>query len=512
MLHSESRQSGAQGYRALAIAAAVTIALNISACQGKSAQPTAEEIAAQRLEQFYQQHSEEAHRLLADIVSTQPANGYADRMCHQYYADAADNTAWLWMGSPTDMPMADALDSLMHSQAQVMGFKEAYFLLSDIDSALAVMHQKDSAQNAPQAMAQAEYHLTKAYLRYAVGQRFGFTKPRQLFGEKNYDIDIDQADSAFIHYALSQLTDKQTMLSFLDSIEPQDPAYQLLKEQLTKDSTADARHRTLCNMERLRWRDKKHPEQASRRIFVNVAAQQVWAIAPDSIINMRICCGKPSTKSPLLTSEINRIEVNPEWGIPQSIIRGEVSGHAGDSAYFARRNYYVVGPRGRVNPANLSRAELASGRYAVRQRSGAGNSLGRIIFRFPNKFAVYLHDTSSPSAFNNARRTVSHGCIRLQRPMDMACFVLPNADPWFLDKIRLSMDKQPETEQGREYKRTHSGAIRLVSNTEVEPAVPVNINYFTEYPNPQTGELEVWGDPYDYDKTLLQAIKPFLRD
>ena len=415
------------------------------------------------------------------------------------------------MGSPSDMPMADALDSLIHSQTEAMGFKEDIFFLSDIDSALAVMHQPDSAQNAPQAMAKAEYNLTKAYLRYAIGQRFGFTKPKTLFGANNYDIDIEQPDSAFVHYALSQLTDKQTMLNFLDSIEPQDPAYQRLKAQFTIDSTVEAKQRTLCNMERLRWRDKKHPEQSSRRIFVNIAAQQVWAIAPDSVINMRICCGKPSTKSPLLSSEIQRVEVNPEWGIPQSIIRGEVSGHAGDSAYFARRNYYVVGPGGRVNPANLTRAELASGRYAVRQRSGAGNSLGRIIFRFPNRFSVYLHDTSSPSAFNNATRTVSHGCIRLQRPMDIACFVLHDADPWFLDKIRLSMDLQPQTEQGREYKRTHSGAIRLVNNTEVTPPVPVTINYFTEYPNPQTGEMEVWGDPYSYDKILLQAIKPYIK-
>ena len=510
MLHSESWQGGAQSYRALAIAAGIAIALNISACQGKSAQQTAADEAAQKLEQFYQQNREEAHRQLAAFVSDSADSGFADRMSAQHYAGASDNTSWFWMGSPSDMPMADALDSLIHSQAQAMGFKEEYFLLSDIDSALAVMHQPDSAQNAPLAMAQAEYNLTKAYLRYAIGQRFGFTTPKKLFGENNYDIDIDQPDSAFIHYALSQLTDKQTMLNFLDSVEPHHPAYQKLKQQLTIDSTIEGKQRTLCNMERLRWRDKKHPENADRRIFVNIAAQQVWAIAPDSVINMRICCGKPSTKSPLLTSEIQRVEVNPEWGIPQSIIRGEVSGHAGDSAYFARRNYYVVGPGGRVNPANLTRAELASGRYAVRQRSGAGNSLGRIIFRFPNRFSVYLHDTSSPGAFNNATRTISHGCIRLQRPMDIACFVLSDADPWFLDKIRLSMDIQPQTDQGREYKRTHPGAIRLVSNTDVTPAVPVNINYFTEYPNPQTGEMEVWGDPYGYDKSLLKAIKPYI--
>ena len=81
--------------------------------------------------------------------------------------------------------------------------------------------------------------------------------------------------------------------------------------------------------------------------------------------------------------------------------------------------------------------------------------LGRIIFRFPNKFSVYLHDTSSPSAFNRESRTVSHGCVRLQRPFDIAEFVLHDADPWLLDKMRLSMDLQPKTEQGKQYKKQH---------------------------------------------------------
>jgi murein L,D-transpeptidase YcbB/YkuD len=310
---------------------------------------------------------------------------------------------------------------------------------------------------------------------------------------------------------MKQLSDKQTMLDFLAAAETDDSAYHALKRQLALDTTSEARNRTLCNMERLRWRDKKQAKQASRHIFVNIAAQQVWAVAPDSVINMRICCGKPSTKTPLLSSDIYRIEVNPEWGIPQSIFRGEVSGHAGDSAYFARRNYYITNGSGQhVDPRNLSQADLASGRYAVRQRSGAGNSLGRIIFRFKNRFSVYLHDTSSPGVFKNDRRTVSHGCVRLQRPFEIAEFVLPNADEWMLDKMRLSMDLQPKTEQGREYKRTHTGAIRLVNNTSVEPTVPVLIDYYTRYPNPKTGDIETWGDPYDYDKIVLKAIKPFL--
>ncbi len=464
--------------------------------------------AEQKLEQLYRQHLLDAQQHLDIIMADGHDTLYADRMGRRYYNEGGQ---WRWMGAPGQIALCDALDSIMHCQISGIGFSEDVFNLADIDTHLAEMHQPDSAKDMALSMARLEHSLTKAYLRYTIGQRFGFTTPSKLFGTHDFDIDIEQADSAFVDYAMKQLADKETMVNFLNSVEPTDNAYQQLKRQLKLDSTNEDRNRTLCNMERLRWRDKKHGKETPRHIFVNVAAQQVWAVSPDSVINMRICCGKPATKTPLLSSEIHKIEVNPEWGIPQSIIRGEVSGHAGDSAYFARRNYYVVGRNGqRVNPGHLSQADLASGRYSVRQRSGAGNSLGRIIFRFPNKFAVYLHDTSSPGAFKRDTRTVSHGCVRLQRPFEIAEFVLPNADPWLLDKMRLSMDLQPKTEQGREYKRTHEGAIRLINNTAVDPKVPVVIDYYTRYPNPKTGELDTWGDPYGYDKIILKAIKPFL--
>lgn len=479
----------------------------MSACQQGGAGTDADE-AALKLEQLYQQHAMNAQQHLDIIMADSRDTLYADRMTRRYYGEGGK---WRWAAHPGQIALGDALDSILHCQLPAMGFSEQVFRLERIDERLSVMHRPDSAPDLALTMAELEADLTQAYLRYTIGQRFGFTTPSRLFGKSQYAIDIEQADSAFVEHAMKQLKDKQTMLDFLNSAESTDSAYHQLKRQLAIDSTDDDRNRTLCNMERLRWRDKKHAKEAPRYIFVNIASQQVWAIAPDSIINMRVCYGKPATKTPLLSSAINRIEVNPEWGIPQSIIRNELSGHAGDSEYFARRNYYVVGSGGqRVNPAQLSSADLRSGRYAVRQRSGRGNSLGRIIFRFPNKFAVYLHDTSSPGAFKSDRRAVSHGCVRLQRPFDIAEFVLHDADEWMLDKMRLSMDLQPKTEQGKKYKREHSGDIRLVSNTPVEPSVPVLIDYYTRYPNPKTGKLDNWGDLYGYDKILLKAIKPFL--
>lgn len=147
------------------------------------------------------------------------------------------------------------------------------------------------------------------------------------------------------------------------------------------------------------------------------------------------------------------------------------------------------------------------------QRSGRGNSLGRLIFRFPNQFDVYLHDTNSRGTFNAERRTVSHGCVRIQKPFELACFLLPDADEWLLDRIRLSIDMKPESERGINYLKEHAEdktPIRLISSTSVSPNVPVQIDYYTLYPNPETGEWQTWPDRYEYDKQILRRLKPFI--
>lgn len=416
------------------------------------------------------------------------------------------------MGTPEQLALGDALDSVMHCLIQPLGFSKDAFQLDAIEEGLAAMHQLDSLRDVAATMARLEENLTQAYLRYVIGQRFGFTNPAKLFGRRQYDIETEQPDSAFIDYAMHQLSDKQAMLDFLHAAETQDKPYQQLKSLLQQDSDSVSRQRIICNMERLRWRNVRHPLSADRHIFVNIASQQLWAVHADSIINMRICYGKNSTKTPLLSSDIHLIQLNPEWHIPFSIVRDEVSNHAGDSAYFARNNYYIIdSERQEVDPRNLTNAQLRSGRYSISQRSGAGNSLGRIIFRFPNKFSVYLHDTSSPGAFKKQRRAISHGCIRLQRPFDLAEFLLPDASEWKLEQMRLSIDMKPTTEQGRQYLKEHGEEpVRLISSTTVDPKVPVLIDYYTLYPNPMTGELETWDDTYGYDKIIYNAIKPYL--
>ena len=112
-------------------------------------------------------------------------------------------------------------------------------------------------------------------------------------------------------------------------------------------------------------------------------------------------------------------------------------------------------------------------------------------------------------------KTISHGCVRVQRPLDLALFLSPDTDEWLLDRIRLSMDLQPESDKGKEYlkQRAEEGddsPIRLIQSTSVSPRVPVHLSYYTIYPNPEIGRLDTWPDRYEYDKQIVKSLRPFL--
>jgi hypothetical protein len=100
----------------------------------------------------------------------------------------------------------------------------------------------------------------------------------------------------------------------------------------------------------------------------------------------------------------------------------------------------------------------------------------------------------------------------VQKPFDLACFLWSEADDWKKDQLRISMDIEPETDQGREYVMEHKDdprPFRLITTCQVSPHVPVFIIYHTIYPNPETGILETWPDLYGYDKLISKAGAPF---
>ena len=463
---------------------------------------------------------------LSMLVEGDTSHLLADQAVRHYYGahpHLDDVSAPLWfsrMGVASD---ADSLLAVLRRELPRFGLDSTHFLVPEIATDLAVVHALafDSLGiDINDLLPRLDYNLSRAYVRYCTGQRYGFMRPERVFNHLDpkgndyarlFDYDVKAPDYAA---SLNALTSPDR-LGYLAASLPSNPMWHDLVHQL--DSTSDAVHRrTLAvNIERCRWQMATPAADDSRRIVVNIPSQQLWAIAPDTVLNMRICCGTTLTKTPLLHSAVNVIHVNPDWIIPQSIVRGEIARHGGDSAYFARHRYYIVNRAtgDTLRASGVSVSQLESGRLRVGQQGGPGNSLGRIVFRFPNDFAVYLHDTNNRSAFQRERRTLSHGCIRVEKPFDLALFVLPELDEWTADRLRISMDLKPETDRGRDYLAEHASERRphrLINAQKVEPRVPVYLIYYTAYPNPITKEVELWPDLYGYDRVIANELTDVL--
>lgn len=443
----------------------------------------------------------------------------AVKKCYAAFIDdASDAPYWFTrMGVSSD---ADSLLSYLKQALPANGLDATAFFIPEIAKDLEIVRKNayDSlGVSINDVLPRLDYHLSRAFITYTVGQRYGFTRPARLLNHLQYKLNSTEYARLFdeevtapdAQEAVKKLAARDR-LEYLIASTPTLPLYRTLQQELAKATEPEAKKRLAVNLERSRWQMVRPPE-GERQVLVNIAAQQLWAIDPDSVLPMRICCGSTLTKSPLLHSEISYFQVNPQWVIPQTIVKAEVSNHAGDSAYFARNHYYILNRStgDTLKAAEVTAAQLKSGRLRVAQFGGPGNSLGRIVFRFPNDFSVYLHDTNNPSAFNRERRTLSHGCIRVQKPFELAQFLLRTADDWTLDRLRLSMDLKPKTERGRNYQKEHAEdpkPWRLISYQDIKPPVPLYLIYYTTYPNPETGVVETYTDVYNYDAVLAKEM------
>ena len=464
----------------------------------------------------------QCHAFLMQEIDSDTSKWVADKTVREYYREHGEPVWYTRMGLSAD---ADSLLSYLRRELPLNGLDTTAFYVPQIAANMDIVHQLafDSLQrDINEVLPQLDFLLSKAYVRFNTGQRYGFTRPSQYLNHLDRKPNTVKEYSRLFDYDIQAPDYDKTMQMLLsagrmDSLyasQPQGHLYQALRRHITDTIDAAERTKTALNMERCRWQIKK-PSPDERCIIANIPSQQLWATCPDSVVPMRICCGSFSHKTPLLCSEINYFQVNPEWIIPLNIIKAEVAGHAGDSTYFARNEYSIVdrSSNDTLHVASVSKADLRSGRLRVVQKSGPRNSLGRIVFRLPNNFSIYLHDTNNRSAFNRERRTVSHGCVRVQKPFDLACFLVPEATEWKLEQIRISMDIPPTTKRGKDYLKEHKDdprPYRLVSYQSVSPKIPVYIQYFTLFINPETAQIESLPDLYGYDKAIQKELGSLL--
>jgi len=203
----------------------------------------------------------------------------------------------------------------------------------------------------------------------------------------------------------------------------------------------EARIRQIAlNMERFRWLSA---DSGKRYVIVNIADFSLGVIENEQVVMaMKIIVGKTEQRSCILSGKMTYLELNPFWNVPESIATKEILPSVKkDPEYLAKKNikvlsYWNNGAKG-INPKdiNWSRINAKNLKYNFRQEPGPKNPLGRVKFIFPNKCEIYLHDTPTRHLFGRSRRTFSHGCIRIEKPIELATYLLQNKDTWTQKKI-----------------------------------------------------------------------------
>ncbi len=171
-----------------------------------------------------------------------------------------------------------------------------------------------------------------------------------------------------------------------------------------------------------KWRGKDI--WSENRIDINIPGYKLRYFKNNELVRMhKVIVGNVKAQTIEILDSVEYIVVYPYWYVPRSIINHEMLPKARkDSTYFKRKGFEILKGRSVVNSDNID--YNSSFRYTVRQKGGSSNALGLVKFIFPNPSSIYLHDTPSKKLFNKEVRAFSHGCIRLQDPLDLAYVVL----------------------------------------------------------------------------------------
>ena len=243
------------------------------------------------------------------------------------------------------------------------------------------------------------------------------------------------------------------------------------------------------NMERYRWLpDNLGP----RYILVNIPDYHLYAYDEGKeVFQMRVVVGKDyENPTPVFADSMSYIVFRPYWNVPPRIVKEEIVPLARrDTGYIAKHNYEILRGREVIDPATIvwAKVDTAKINFYVRKRPGPLNSLGLVKFMFPNQFDVYLHDTPVRSLFRRAGRAASHGCIRVERPEQLAQFALSRNPDWDLRKIRDAMRRDSSQQVGLRQK------------------VPVFIVYFTSFV--RDGSVRFRSDLYGTDRRAIARLQ-----
>ncbi|WP_039866445.1 L,D-transpeptidase family protein [Pedobacter sp. BAL39] len=391
------------------------------------------------------------------------------------------------------------------------GLEPAMFKAKELGKLTAQFYNKKAIQSkeeAYQQLALLELTLANSVIDYSNALQYGILSPRRIYA--NYYTETKRPDSI----SMSHVFQLKELKPYLDSIQPKDPQYLALQEALRQGAMGQGMNKEessrvlKANLERLRWKNK--PTQ-QKYVLVNIADFTLDVVDNNkSVLKMKVCVGEGrnenfkdrvlkeydetglkkdrpfSRETPQLNSMIHSVQVNPVWNIPESIATKEISRYAAKDRFYLSNNNIDVFENGKriEDPETIDfSAGDAGSRYTFKQRPGNDNSLGKIKFLFKNDESVYLHDTPAKAAFDLPVRAVSHGCVRVEKPSELAKALFGDGQKY--QTIQKEMQsKQP-----------------VAKDISLSPQVPVYLTYFTAWKDEQ-GNMQFRKDIYGLDIVL----------
>jgi murein L,D-transpeptidase YcbB/YkuD len=243
------------------------------------------------------------------------------------------------------------------------------------------------------------------------------------------------------------------------------------------------------SLERWRWLPEPY---LHARLMVNLPEFVLRGFDPDHKLDftMRVVVGKVmgQHETPVFTHMMKYLVFRPYWSVPVDIARKELVPHIeSNRSYLASKNFEVTNNKG-ILQTDYTAKQVAQGAVMVREKPGPKNSLGLVKFIFPNQYDIYLHSTPAVSLFEQTRRDFSHGCIRVQKPADLAAWVLKGQGDWDLEKVQEAMNSGPDNK-----------------TVSLKNPLPIVIFYLTAIVE-DGGEVHFFDDIYGYDSEMQKVF------
>jgi len=243
------------------------------------------------------------------------------------------------------------------------------------------------------------------------------------------------------------------------------------------------------SLERWRWLPDPY---VNPRLLVNLPEFVLRGYTPEHKLDftMKVVVGKVvgEHQTPVFTHMMKYLVFRPYWNVPVDIARKELVPHiVTNQGYLATKNFEVTNSKGVVLTSYTAK-QVSQGGVMVRERPGPKNSLGLVKFMFPNQYDIYLHSTPAVSLFDRTRRDFSHGCIRVQKPDELAAWVLEGQGEWDLEKVQEAMNSGPDN-----------------ITVSLKTPLPIVIFYATALVE-EDGQVHFFDDIYGYDTQMQKVL------